>query len=150
MAKFTFRLATFLRLREAARDERRGELAEAFRVDDVLRARLAGLTDELRRLQEHSRQIAQPGKLDLDWLVEGQRYELTLKSQQSQLGQQRESVAAEIERRRLALVEANRDVRVMEKLREKQVERYQFEENRQALKQLDELAQRRAGSEVGP
>ena len=32
MAKFKFRLATLLRLREAARDERRAQLAQAYRA----------------------------------------------------------------------------------------------------------------------
>jgi len=40
MPKFQFRLATLLRLREATRDERRGRLAEAYRVDEVVEAQL--------------------------------------------------------------------------------------------------------------
>ena len=76
MAKFKFRLATLLRLREAARDERRGELADAYRVDDLLGRQLDRLEEELGWLQQQCRRVAAPGTVDVDRLVEGQRYEL--------------------------------------------------------------------------
>ena len=148
MAKFKFRLATLLRLREAARDDRRSQLAEAYRVDDVLQARLGEVSQQLAGLRVHCRKVAGPGAVDVDRLVEAQRYELALRAHQSQLNQQREAVSAEIERRRQALVDANRDVRVLEKLREKQVRRHRQEENRREVKLLDEVAGRRAAREV--
>ena len=49
MAKFTFRLAALLRLRESRRDECRAALAEAFRVDDVLGKQLESLDRGTRR-----------------------------------------------------------------------------------------------------
>jgi flagellar protein FliJ len=147
MSRFKFRLATLLRLREAARDERRAELAEAYRVDDVLQQRLEGVGDELDCLRELCRRCAGPGAVDVDRLVESQRYELSLKSQQRELQMQRQSVTAEIERRRLALVEANREVRVLENLREKQAARDRQEQNRREIKQLDEVSQRRVARE---
>ncbi len=36
MRRFTFRLATLQRIRENLRDERRGQLAEAYQADDIL------------------------------------------------------------------------------------------------------------------
>ncbi len=70
-----------------------------------------------------------------------------MKAQRSQLDGQRETLATEIEHRRLALVEANREVRVLEKLREKQVTRHRRDENRRETKVLDEVAGRRAALE---
>jgi len=147
MPKFKFRLATLLRLREAARDERRTQLAEAYRVDDILQQRLRRVRAEIDQLRAECRRVAGPGTVDIDRLVESQRYELSLRAQQQQLLRQREAVTAEIERRRAALVEANREVRVLENLREKQAARYQQEENRREIKRLDEVAQRRAAQE---
>jgi flagellar export protein FliJ len=147
MAKFKFRLATLLRLREATRDERRAELAEAYRADDVLREHLDRLGQELGRLQAQSRQVAGPGTVDVDRLVEVQRYEVTLRAQQNRLAGQREAVRAEIDRRRQALLAADRDVRLLEKLREKQVRRHRQEEHRREIKQLDEVAGQRATRE---
>lgn len=142
MAKFKFRLATLLRLREATRDQRRTELAEAYRVDDVLQQRIEHADQELLALRTQCRRAAAPGAVDIDQLVAAQRYELVLRAQQKQLGSQREQVAAEIERRRQMLVEANRDVRVLEKLRDKQAKRYRREEERREIKRLDEVAGR--------
>ena len=147
MSKFKFRLATLLRLREAARDERRMELAEAYRLDDLLQERFDHVSGQLLGLRDQCRRAAGPGPVDVDQLVEAQRYELALRAQQMQLEQQRESVAAEIERRRRAMVEANRDVRVLEMLRENQARRHRREEGRREIKQLDEVAGRRAARE---
>jgi len=147
MAKFKFRLATLLRLREATRDERRAVLAEAYRADDVLREHLDRLGEELGRLQTQCRQAAGPGTVDVDRLVEAQRYEVTLRTQQNRLSEQREAVRAEIDRRRQALLAADRDVRLLEKLREKQAWRHRQEENRREIKQLDEVAGQRATRE---
>jgi len=70
-----------------------------------------------------------------------------LMAQKEQLLRQQEMVRAEIERRRQTLVEANREVRVLENLRARQRERHQAEENRQEIKRLDEAALMRAGRE---
>jgi flagellar export protein FliJ len=56
------------------------------------------------------------------------------------LNEQRGRLAAEIERRRVALLAANREVRVLEKLRERQLEQYNQAENRLDIKRLDEVA----------
>ena len=147
MAKFKFRLATLLRLREATRDERRTELAEAYRADDVLGEHLDHVGRELGLLQAQCRKAAGPGTVDVDRLVEAQRYEVALRAQENQLAEQRKVVGAEIDRRRQTLLAADRNVRLLEKLREKQARRHRLEEDRQEIKQLDEVAgQLRPGS----
>jgi flagellar protein FliJ len=148
MSKFKFRLATLLRLREVTRDERRAALADAYRVDDLLRERLDGLHAELDRLKNQCRRMAGPGNVDIDRLVEAQRYEAGLRAQQNQLTRQRAAVAEEIERRRQALLEADREVRVLEKLREKQTAQHLQEQQRRDVKRLDEVAQQQAMREV--
>ncbi len=142
MAKFKFRLATLLRLREAARDERRTHLGEAYRADDVLGEQLDGISQQLAGLRDQCCRAAGLGKVDVDRLVEAQRFEVALQAQRNQLNQQRAAVGVEIERRRQALVEANRDVRVLEKLRQNQAARHRQEEDRREVKQLDEVAGR--------
>jgi flagellar FliJ protein len=147
MPKFKFRLATLLRLREATRDERRAELAEAYRADDLLQEHLHRVGRELNWLRTQCRKFAGPGTVDVDRLVEAQRYELTLRVQRTQLTGQRQTVGAEIDRRRQALLAADRDVRLLEKLREKQARRHLQEENRREIKQLDEVAGQRSTRE---
>jgi flagellar protein FliJ len=143
MAKFKFRLATVLKLREATRDERRTALAEAYRVDDVLRQRLQQVADEILQLKDQCRRVAGPGPVAVDQLVAAHHYEITLQSQQLQLTSQRETVAAEIERRREALTVADREVRVLEKLRANQAVQHRQAEHQQEIKLLDEVAQQR-------
>jgi flagellar FliJ protein len=150
MAKFKFRLATLLRLREATRDERRAELAEAYRADDLLREHLRRVGRELSWLQGRCRQVAGPGTVDVDRLVEAQRYEVTLRAQESRLTGQRDAIGAEIDRRRQALLAADRDVRLLEKLRQKQAQRHHQEESRREIKELDEVAGQRATRENVP
>ena len=92
---------------------------------------------------------AGPGDVDVDRLVEAQRYEVATArpAEPIRRGSAR-AVADEIERRRQALVEANREVRVLEKLREKQADQHRHEEQRRDVKRLDEVAQQQAMREV--
>jgi len=142
MAKFTFRMATLLKLRESARDERQAQLARAQRAADILRRQQEVLEEEARRLERQSREAVRPGRIDVNHLLHARRYELVLRAQQQDLRQQQETVDAEVQRRQRALVEANREVRVLELLREKLWARHRDEEVRQEMKQLDEVAQR--------
>ena len=144
MAKFIFRLASLLRLRESRRDECRAALAEAYRIDEVLRKQFDNLATELDALREFCRRNASPGAVDVDRLVEAQRYELVARAQQRHIAQQRETVAPEIERRRQALVEADREVRILEKLRQRQADQHRRDEELRESKRLDEVAMQQA------
>ena len=147
MSKFKFRLATLLRIRENTRDERRGELAQAYQADDIMRQQQEELERERVGVLEQSRQAAAPGTVNVDELIQSQRYELLLKTQQRHLQQQRQRVAEEIDRRRESLVHANREVRILEKLEEKQTQRHREEESRREVKLLDEVAVQRIARE---
>jgi flagellar FliJ protein len=144
MAKFRFSMATLLRLREAARDDRRAELAEALRAHDTLGLWIERAQAEVEQLHGACRRAAGPGPVDVDRLAAAQRYELLLRAKLRQLHAQRDQLAPEIERRRQALVYADRDVRVLEKLRENQHQRHQADAERQQVKLLDEVAQLQA------
>ena len=86
------------------------------------------------------RKAAGPGTVDVDKLANTQRFEILLRAQHKHLLEQRELVASEIERRRQRLVEANREVHVLEKLEERQIERHREEEARREAKLMDETA----------
>jgi flagellar protein FliJ len=144
MPKFHFRLATFQKLREAVRDEWQAALNEALRIDDLLAEREGATSREIAAALSRARAGVGPGAVDVDLLIEMQRYDVVLRWQLAQVQKQRQTLAGEIERRRAALVEANRDVRVLEKLHDKQLTRHQEEETVRERKQLDEVAQQRA------
>ena len=140
MSAFHFRLATLLRLREATRDQRRVELAEAQRTDAELERQLARLAVERQQLQCECRTAAGPGAVDLPRLMEAQQYAAALRGEEADLRRQRETLAAEIERLRQAELEADREVRTLEKLRETQAQAHRQEDERQEGKRLDEAA----------
>lgn len=142
MAKFKFRLATLLRLRERTRDERRAQLAQAYQAEAVLREEQERLTADMEQLSEASRAARGPGELNVDRLLNTRRYELVLRAHLQDLAKKQEMLAEEIARRQNGLVEANRQVRVLELLRDRQLARHRQEEERQEIKLLDEVAGR--------
>jgi len=148
MKTFRFRLATLLRLREAARDRRRANLAQAFEADEVLQRRQEELADDAMEVDRHARSAADLGPIQVDTLVTAQRYKMILQAESKLLSEQSVSVSEEIERRREALVVADRDVRVLVKLREKHQERHRKEEHRQEVNWLDEIAGRVVSGEA--
>ena len=92
MSKFKFRLATLLKIRESTRDERRRALAEAYRADDMLRERIDETRSEMQNLMETCRKAVGPGAVNVDSLIDAQRYELLLQSQLHQLQQKTPAV----------------------------------------------------------
>ncbi|NUQ62436.1 MAG: flagellar export protein FliJ [Pirellulales bacterium] len=148
MAKFTFRLATLLKIREAARDERRAELAQAYQADAALQEEHRRLAELLAQMADVYRNASAPGVIDVERLLETQRHDMLVRVQIQYLEKQRAAVAEEIERRRAVLAEANRQVKVLENLRERQLERHREEEGLRERKQLDEAALIRSVLEV--
>jgi flagellar export protein FliJ len=150
MAKFQFRLATYLRLREALRDERRSHLAQAYRAEEVIVQEERRLEAESTAMAAKVRDFARPGEIDVDRLADAQRYQMVLKAQQQHVAAQRALVKTEIQRRHQVLVEANRDVQVLEKLRSRQSDQHRYQENRREIAHLDEIGQRRTVREDVP
>lgn len=140
MGPFKFRLATLLRLREQIRDERRAYLAEAEELEARLREQEAAWERDVAGVRAEIRRTAGPGRLNVDRLIDSGRYELLLRAQIAGLQPQLAAVAKEIETRRQALVEADRQVRVLEKLREQQELRHREAEEADERKVLDEVA----------
>jgi flagellar FliJ protein len=140
MTNYKFRLETLLRLRIAERDQRRADLAKALRAEEMLRAEDQAVERQQAAAAEESRRLKSPGSADVDALLQTHRFELALTTQRRTLASQIAQVQAEAERRRLALVEADRQVRVLEKLRARQAAAHRRESERLDVKQFDELA----------
>jgi flagellar FliJ protein len=140
MAKYKFRLATLQKVREARRTQQRQSLADAFRAEQVLAESRVALTGEETELRAMQRSAADGKYLDVNRLLEAQRYELLLKARGQELAKQATLLAAETERRRQLLVEADRDVRVLELLDERHRNEHNRRRQRSELKELDEAA----------
>ena len=143
MAKFRFRLSTLQKLRETHRDEMRSKLAEAFQAERLLGEQVEAIHVEEAELQQVHRSSLQTGTTDVNQLLNVQRYSASLKGQLATMEKQMQMLATEIEKRRLALVEADQQVRVLEKLRERQLDTHRSKAMRAEAKVMDEIASRR-------
>jgi flagellar FliJ protein len=143
MAKYRFRLETLQKVREAHRDQQRASLAEAFRAEQVLAESRAQLAIEEQEVRELKRSATAGQYLDVNRLVEAQRYEILLKAQSQELAKQAMLLAAESERRRQILVEADREVRALDLLDERHQRAHAIQEQRTEAKRLDEAATQR-------
>ncbi len=146
MPSFTFRLTPVLHLRESARDERRAALADALRAEGILQEQIEEKRREIAAMVRELTKARAAGEIQVERLIQGQRYEALLRAELMMLFEQFKKVSAEVERRRELLVVADRDVHVLEKLREKQLLRFRQEEERREIKFLDDVAGQRAGA----
>ena len=140
MARFQFRLKALLAVRKATRDERSVELANAQAEASQLKERRVVFERELGSQQELIRAETSPGRIEIDSLVTAHRYDLVLRQELSVLSEQEHMLSVEIERRREALVAADREVRVLEKLCERQHDQFREQQALVEMKQLDEVA----------
>ena len=140
MPDFKFRLESLLKLRDAGRQQRRLALAEAFQAEAMLHEQAEQLSQQLDEVAKRARVAAAPGQINVDQLVNVHRYRLQLESQASVVQQKETQLAGEIERRRAALVEADREVQVLEKLKQRQRKEHNAAEQREEAKALDEFA----------
>ena len=145
MAKFHYRLETLLKIRGATRNERRAELAQAYDADRMLQQQLEQVLIEMDGVNQKVRTASQPGTVHADQLLCAQRYRLQLSAQRQQFDQQRQQIGEEIERRREALVEADREVRTLEKLRERHKAKHDQQQARREVKEMDENTLLRSG-----
>jgi flagellar protein FliJ len=140
MSRFRFRLQTLQRLRETTRDDLRARLAEAYQAERILAEQRAAVAAETAALAEAQRRLMIDGALDVTRLLESQRYQRLLEARSRTLAEQTAKLADEIESRRQAVVEADRQVRVLDKLHERRRREHQDAEQAAESRRLDEIA----------
>lgn len=144
MAKFTFPLDGVLRQRKHVEEQRRRELA-------VVQAELAALEAELRAMD---RGVAEStadvrnnrlvGPLDLPYLIAHRRYSAAMQRKAAALVQQMIAVKTRLELHRKALLEAAKQRKIIEKLRENRKAQWAEEQARREMASLDEV-----GAQIG-
>jgi flagellar FliJ protein len=142
MGRFQFRFDTLKKIRESERQQRRLELAQALQAEQLVETQIHQLEAEEQETRTRCQAAAGPGRVDVDTLLDIHRYAAILKVRVQLLRDQLARLRTEIERRRQVLVEADRQVRVLEKLRERQWDEYCLAESRREVKNMDEVAQR--------
>ncbi|MCS7305071.1 MAG: hypothetical protein NZ602_08205 [Thermoguttaceae bacterium] len=146
MNGFKFRLATLKKLREAVRDQRRAELAEALRAESILEEQMEAVDGAIKSMLEECRAASGPGPVDVDRLTQAHLHQLLLERQKRILEDYRQRLTEEVQHRREALAQADREVRILERLEAKQLERYRCRQLQQEVRHLDEVALRQVNN----
>lgn len=133
-------LDSISKLRSANRDAQRLRLADALRAEAELEGQRAAIESETATIARSQRTaLADPG-LNVNALLDLERYELVLRAQATAVQRQLEAVQTETERRRQQLAEAEQQVRAIEKLADKRAAQHSKTQNRKQQHQLDEVA----------
>lgn len=142
MTPMTSRLIPLLHVRQGERDQCRVELAEALHALDVVRQQLAELAREMGRAENVTRAATQPGVLNVDRLRNIHHYVRLLELRRQQLQQREAAMEQVVQGRRESLLDANQQVRTLEKLLDVESQKRDLATRRAAQRHLDEIAQR--------
>jgi flagellar export protein FliJ len=124
------------------------ELARALEAEAVVREKIADIVQDIAGTKAEGRKLASEGRINVDFLVGLRRHEAYLLAQKQEAEQKLEQVLTEVERRRLAVVEADKEVKILEKLHEKLKEKHDTEQNAKEIVTFDEIASQRAAREI--
>ncbi|MCS7033933.1 MAG: flagellar export protein FliJ [Phycisphaerae bacterium] len=148
MARFRFSLAGLLRHRKQLERQEQRKVAEH-------QAWVKRLTDELHRMDAQRNSVVQEvrqhhlsGRLDISFLTAHRRYAAAM--QRRAVEQARRIVAAQqaLDDARTKLVEAARQRKIIEKLREKRYQEWLAQQERAAAVQLDEVGTQMASDSL--
>lgn len=140
MAKrFKFRLETVQKVRRQREDAAKRVVAERLREIAAVHADIGSMQEQIRREIDGFRQTHATGRIDVTqiarhrhWLVQLDQSALTCRSRLAELQDH-------LSHERGALTEARREVRILEKLEERQRERYMKELARAENRENDEI-----------
>ena len=148
MAKFVFKLEGVLRQREHVEKEKQRALA-------VVQAQMTQLQGELRALNEtvqsstdDLRQNRLTGRLDLHFLAAHRRFTLATQRKAMNLVQKMALVQRSVDEAQQALLEAVKQRKAIEKLREKHHERWKADVARKEAAQLDEISMQMSSENI--
>jgi flagellar FliJ protein len=157
MPKFVFQFAAVLRHRLHAEQERQRELAAAQSEMTRLRAELKALNEALQASASEMKSGHLTGTIDVNYLAAHRRYTVAMQRAGLVLVQDMARQQRKVDDAQRLLAEAAKERKVLEKLEERQRERWAAEVRRKELAELDEvgmqLANRqaaRAAESAGP
>jgi len=139
MAKFVFKLEGVLEHRRNVERERQRAVAEN-------RAQMTALENQLRDLDRRAQESTQDlrnnrltGALDMQFIAAHRRFMIAMQRQAMELAQKMAGVQRKLEEAQKELLEAAKQRKVIEKLKEKQLERWRAEMARSEANQMDEI-----------
>lgn len=140
MSRYRFQLESIRRLRMGHRDQQRQRLGEAIHAETLLEQQIQSVQQELVELKAQQRAVMSAGILDVNRLLDSQRYEMLVQAQLKTMAGQRQTLQAEVQRRRELLADAEKEVKVLDKLDERRQQEHAKEALRQEELVLGEMA----------
>lgn len=139
MPKFVFQLEGVLRHRKTLEEQRQRELG-------VAQTELAKMQGELRSMDEAAQGVSSDvrenrltGTLDMAFLAAHRRYVLAMQRKALALAQRMAAQQQVVDASRRQFAEAAKQRKIIEKLRERQLERWRGEQALKASSELDEV-----------
>ncbi len=140
MPKFVFKFDGVLRQREHVETQRQRELAVVQQEMTRLQAELRQLNESVATSTSDLRDNHLTGRLDLNFLGAHRRFMLAMQRKAGALVQQIAAVQKRVDAAQAALAEAAKQRKIMEKLREKSLERWKADLARKEMMETDEIA----------
>lgn len=139
--KFHFRFESVLSLRRNRRDQQRQALAEVLQLDAQLVNKRAELERERQDQLEELRSTLRAGTIDVDAAAARRFHVAHLVVETHRVDQQRQVVAERIVACRRALVKADQDVKVLERLSDDERQVYLYQQEQASSRELEETWQ---------
>ena len=141
MAKrFQFRFETMLKLRRRREDEHKQVVAERLRQIRAVREKIASLEDQVQQQTDAIRGHTSAGTIDLQQVMRNRHWLGHLHKGILEAQARTRFLEARLAQERVQLAEAAKQRRMLEKLKERQQERYTHEQNHRDTRELDEMA----------
>ena len=141
---FKFRLEPLITIRDNKLKERQRELAKAYEARRIVVEAQQKIEQELEEGQQSVREMSQSETIDVNFLLAFQRHKAYRLLQLEKIQGDLKQIDEEIARRRAAMIDANKDLKIVEKLKEKRYDKYLEEENNAETKVMDEISARTA------
>ena len=140
MARFVFPLDSVLRHRKHAEQERLRDLAACQAEMTRLQNELKALNDAMQGSARDMKDNHLTGPLDVAYLAAHRRYAVAMQRKGRSLVQEMARQQRKVDESQQRLAEAAKERKVIEKLRERQFERWKGEVARKELAEADEVA----------
>ncbi len=138
MARFNFELDGVLRQRKNVEHLAQKNLAEAMKTMVELQDKLRRLDESVKQVSEDVRQNHLVGEIEVSFIAAHRRYLVGMERAALDLARQIAEAQAKVQRAQQRLVETSKERKTIEKLRDRQFERWMSEQTKRENDNLDE------------
>lgn len=142
MKKFQFRLQKLLDIREARENEIKNELMKVLALQNKERVYQDELRNKIRHYESGYREMQKKGGLIPEDALAVMRFADISRRAIDEAERRIEKLEPEAQKIRERLISASRDKKIVEKLKERKFEEYNYELNKEIAKENDDMNQK--------